>query len=36
MKIPLPLLLLFVLVLLICCGFLRKAATKTHAGTVTL
>ncbi len=36
MKIPLPPLLLSVLALFICFGFLRKAATTKHAGTVTL
>ncbi len=36
MKIPLPPFSLSVLALLICFGFLRKAATKTHDGTVTL
>ncbi|WQV84815.1 hypothetical protein KVK67_07630 [Helicobacter pylori] len=36
MNIPLPPLLLFVLALLICFGFFRKAATTKHAGTVTL
>ncbi|RKU91814.1 hypothetical protein DDP39_07315 [Helicobacter pylori] len=35
-KIPLPPFLLSIFGLFICFNFLRKVATKTHAGTVTL